>query len=298
MVYIEYVDAESATKAQMHHSQYPISLKGERIHKIELAKPKTRGDTTSFFNTTYYGRNNSIYPMPTPKVAGIPRRTYMEGYGCCDLSNGNGNNFRPPIQMTNNNSTTSTHLQYYHQELFPSVNPAELSQIPASYRHIPPSHGDMYQTSSYCTPPPSLQTPMMTTEGTSIMQHQHQPQRCLKCNAYEFPPNPSWNPQPQTTVTSSPPYHPSQLLQRSTVHNPYAYSADPIQLMSTTTPSTVTATAAVSADLTSETTPSPVPCYPPELTYYSNDCAACQQYVSKCYCQCAVCQQYYYDYNS
>jgi hypothetical protein len=205
--------------------------------------------------------------MPPPKVDITPR-AYLEGCACCDLSNGSGDNFRPPIQTAANNSTTSTHLQYYHPEprWFPSVNPAELSQISASYRHFSPSHEDMYQTSSYCTPPPTptpLQAPM--THSSDI---QHQPQRCLKCNACVFPPIPSWNLQPQTMIISSPPNRPPQLLQP--VHNPYAFSTDPMQLMyTTTTPTTTT------ANFTAKTTP------------YRNVCAACQQYVSRC----AICQQ-------
>jgi hypothetical protein len=260
MVYIEYVDAQSARDVQIHHARCPIHLLGEKVHKIELANLKKTPPPNAD-------------PIPPPKVDITPR-AYLEGCACYHLSN--GNNFRAPIQTTNNNSTTSTHLPYYHQE--PHINPAELSQIPASYRHIPPSHEDMYQTSSsYCIPPPTpipLQAPMT---------HSYQPKRCWKCNACQFPP---WNPQPQTMITSSPPNSPLQLLQRPPpVHNhAYAFPADPMmQLMYTTTPTTT-------ANFTTKTTPY----YPPEFTCYSNVCAACQHYVS----QCAGCQhQCYFENN-
>ena len=42
MVYVEMPDADSAMAAVVRHQQSPMTLAGERVHKVELARPKGR----------------------------------------------------------------------------------------------------------------------------------------------------------------------------------------------------------------------------------------------------------------
>ena len=42
MVYVEMQDGEAALAAVLRHQASPLALAGERVHKVELARPKGR----------------------------------------------------------------------------------------------------------------------------------------------------------------------------------------------------------------------------------------------------------------